>query len=208
MALTTIDEYKAWNAGHGSSDAQLTTLLSVATAVLQRYCGRDSFEAADYTEALDGTGTEALIVRNSPINSITSIKTVSDDGTAGTAWDSSTYRAASDGSGVIHRLPYGRPTRVRADDYGTVRTDTYEAAAVFPEGRENIQVVYNGGYATVPDDLKWAVWMIMDDLIAARGRDSTMQAETMGGYSYTRMAESDELAGVRRIAQQWRRSVL
>ena len=207
MAITTIAEYKVWNPAHGASDAELTVMLGVAEAAIQRYCGR-TFTSATFTDVVNGTGTEALVVRNPPITSITSIKSVDNDGTAGDAWATSSYKLASDDSGVIHRLPYGRPGRIQFDSFGAMAGSGYQSAAVFPEGVENIQVIYVGGYATIPEDIKWAEWTVVDDLLSERGQDATMQSETLGSYSYTRVVESGSLSIVRQVCAMYRRTAL
>jgi hypothetical protein len=46
-------------------------------------------------------------------------------------------------------------------------------------------VVYVGGYATIPGALHKAACLLADILYVGRGRDSSIQSESLGQYSYT-----------------------
>lgn len=57
---------------------------------------------------------------------------------------------------------------------------------------ERGQVQYDAGYSTIPDDIEHACIMLVQELWNARGRDGTLQSETIGSYSYTMSNVSTE----------------
>lgn len=125
MGLATIDELKRWRGiSESVDDALLTDCLSAATEMMERYCQRLlEHAAADITQVVDG-GVERIHLRGWPVSTL-SVKVADDyDFAAATAeTPNGSYRLTS--RGVLVRLPDG---------------------AVWPDGVENIQVVYRCGY--------------------------------------------------------------
>jgi hypothetical protein len=187
MALTTISEYKSYAGISGSTlDSILTTLLSVAQDQIERYCDRPAggFESGSKTENVDGTGSEYMLVKCWPVTSVTTLKYRTMDGSLVTV-------AASD-----YRLEasLGRITRTGAasgrfafDDGYTPLEGVAEFATYpqFAEGLGNYEVVYVGGFSTVPDALKLAVWKQMDHLYGTRRKSGNAKSESIGDYSIT-----------------------
>ena len=93
------------------------------------------------TEVYDGRGATVLFARNYPINAITTIHQDED-----------------------RAFPVG--TLVPAADYvfSTTgpRTITAVNDVVWELGIQTIQVIYNAGYATIPDDLENAILILVD----------------------------------------------
>lgn len=52
---------------------------------------------------------------------------------------------------------------------------------------ERGQIIHNAGYSTIPDDIEHACIMLVQELYNARSRDSGLQSESIGSYSYTRV---------------------
>ena len=186
MAITTTSEYKSY-AGITSSafDTQIGTLLAVAQEMIEDACGRPAggFESATWTQDVNGFGTELIFVPCWPVSSITSISYIDDSGGL-TALDSTSYRAGD--GGLLTRTGVSRG-RVTGDPFATVLDQTpYEVSPQFSEGKKNYRVVYSGGYGTIPQRLKMAVWRLTDTMRANIGQDPTITGESIGDYSYTK----------------------
>ena len=179
MALVSTSEYKAWRGVSGSDyDSTIAVLVPIAQRWVERVCGRTEggFESdnAPFTEKLDGTGTQVIQVSNGPISSITSIKF--GNGTQSTI-DASTY---SFQNRTIMRIPKRGGATLHIDDWG----DTIPFGVRrpnFPDGFQNIEVVYTAGYASgsIPDDLKYVIYRLVDHYLESRGRDIEKQAEVL-----------------------------
>lgn len=188
MALTTIAEYKVYaNLSGTSEDTRLTALLGVATSIVRKIGGRsqsDGFESATRTEVCDGNGSRSVLVDETPVTSVTSVSWLSSDGSTSTL-PAAAYTVNQD-EGIIYAVVAGSGPIFNSAPVSSVG---YGPTGGFPYGKRNVQVVYVGGYATIPDGLKLAVWMVMDWLRTDAGRNPSMQSESIGGeYSYSRLA--------------------
>lgn len=132
-SLANAKEFLKVPVSETTDDAILNRILSAADAFVKSYCGR-LLEATTLTE-LHSTiqGQVVLMLDEYPVNSITSLH---DD---------------------IDRT-YGADTLIAATDYivdkveGIIKLD----GIYFYAGLQNVQVVYNAGYVTVPADLEQA----------------------------------------------------
>ncbi|MCH7477018.1 MAG: phage gp6-like head-tail connector protein, partial [SAR324 cluster bacterium] len=115
----------------GDFDALLTGLVSQVSSAIESTTKRQIKERTSVTEYMDGPGKGTLSPRQSPINSIASIHVDSLRLWASTALVLTTDYAI-DQSGVLIRGLGGK---------------------IFSKGVQNIKLVYDYGYATVPDDL-------------------------------------------------------
>lgn len=187
MALSTIAAYKTYAGISGTGeDSVLTVLLDSASAAIRRRAGRSlstGFESATYTENLSGRDSNVLQLAEWPVTSITSIKYVADDGTTTTV-ASTGYRVDS-ATGIVYRLGAQR-SRFATDSVGALIKPDFNVYPRWDAGYNNIEAVYVGGYSTVPDDLKLALYRIMDMLYSERRQNPGMQSESLGGYSYSR----------------------
>jgi uncharacterized phiE125 gp8 family phage protein len=184
-SLISIAEYKVWAGITGTAqDALLTVLVDAVSAEVRRWCDRNltnGFESVSRTERYDGTGEQTINLVEWPVTTITSVTVYTADGTA-EVLDSDTYRVNGD-SGVLSRIDPKR-ARFPVTAFGTVQA-TFSTQPWFEEGFDNVQVVYTGGYATIPADLKMACYRLTDLAYSARGRNFGIQSESLGGYSYT-----------------------
>lgn len=146
MSLTTLANVKAFkNIAGTEHDAELARLIPMADALIARYCGR-TFEAASVTEY---HSTRAAIPRlalaRPPVTAITSIHDDPD---------------RQYGSGTL--LTPGTDYVLEDPEAGIVAFDQYTVLG----GINNLKVVYDGGYATIPADLEQAaieiVWLTRD----------------------------------------------
>jgi len=145
-------------------------LIAAASAVCESFCGR-KFESASRTEVQDGNGDPAIFLRAVPVTSITSI-TISDDFDNVDTYDSDDVRFDADTGRVTFRL-----------------SSTQD---VFTAGKQNVSIVYVGGYATIPADVQSACIQIMRGLYASTAdtNNPAMKSESIGDYSYTRRDDS------------------
>jgi hypothetical protein len=122
-----------------------TTLDPLAVGVMVAYCGWDPTIPVDgVTEVLDGNGTPVLTLPSLYVTDVASVTVTSEDGT--TTWTPTVGPGQQVGwsvNGVLTWNPQVWP---------------YAAGCMYwPEGQQNISVVYSGGYNTVPADLNAAL---------------------------------------------------
>jgi len=120
-----------------SDNAKLKVEIYKAQREFERLTRR-KYEDATITEKLDGSGRETIILRYFPINSVTSISII-DIVNYQEVLTVSEYRVDNE-TGVV-----------------TLVSTQPQIISVFPLGNQNIEVVYNYGYTTIPDDIKDAI---------------------------------------------------
>lgn len=168
----------------GSADAKLQRAINQASAIAESYTGRVFYRTA-HTEKYAGVPGPILVVKNPPINSITSITYLSS-----TAETSSTYEIADADTGEIFRVS---GTWVGLDwGFGDASETLYTGA-----GRRVWTVVYNGGWytpkqeddaegtRTLPYDVEQAVIGLAVHLYHAESRDPTVTSESLMEASQT-----------------------
>lgn len=135
VALTT------WNEDSGDAaynnveqDALLQILLDGAISFVDKYCGR-AFWANSYTELINGNAQQTILLKNWPVNSLTSIE----------------YNSGTNSTPV--RETVDPDNYWLSDDAGIVNLDFY-----LNRWFRNYKVVYNAG--TSPKDLIVAVLKI------------------------------------------------
>jgi hypothetical protein len=136
--LVTAAEVKTYLGLTGSThDTLIDELIDLVSEFIEDYCNT-TFSSTATTDKIDG-GTEFLITTRAPIISITSI-TDNEDSTTVTATDYDFYAE----SGRIYRE---------------------NDAVLFPtnqpkwySGRQRYTVVYQAGYATIPEAVKWVAY--------------------------------------------------
>jgi len=131
--ITNCSEVRnQFNVTINDDDGVLLPLIHAAQKYAENYCDT-IIEAADVTEYQDGDGTDTVLLRNFPVNSITSVyDDVGRDYAAASLIPAASYMFESSGRLILEN-------------------------ALFSFGRQNVKVVYNAGYADVPDDIKVAV---------------------------------------------------
>jgi hypothetical protein len=141
-----------------ADDVLLTRMISAVGAYIENVLNR-TITAASYTETLDSNGKQKLMLKNYPVNSITSL--VISDVTI-PAFSSST------GTGYAY------------DSNGMLRVYGY----AFTLGCQNVVVTYNAGYATVPYDLEQVVISVLSRRYRERDRIGH-QSKSIGGETVT-----------------------
>ena len=143
--LCTVQDVKAYlSLTTATDDAMLQTIVSGASTVAQTFIGYNLLQQ-EYTEAFTGLGKYQRTVRVNPIISVTS---VSVDGQA---------IPASPGSNQAGWLC----------DKETVYLNGYQFSKGSPL---NCSITYQGGYASVPDDVKEAIIEMVASKYKRRGR--------------------------------------
>ena len=150
----------------------ITMVIAGATEMINRYCNRQSFEAANYTEYHDGRGPtgdrgryyreidRTFLPREQPVISITSVS-VDTATTSAPAW---TVRTMRD-TGV-------------AGNYAVV-SDGFVTRIVFhntiPQaGKGNVKIVYSAGYASgspILADIKFICLDLISNFLAKKKRE-------------------------------------
>jgi hypothetical protein len=144
-------------------DDFIINLINRVTDYIDRYCKR-TFNADDYSDEMhSGDDTNYLLPRYWPINSIVRIQ--------------------------------HRKTTLNTDSWSTIDSKYYHIeghnkevvfkTGIFTQGVNNYRISYNGGYSTIPEDLKMACIQIVKKFFNDR-KGSHLKSESLGEYSYTR----------------------
>lgn len=201
MALTTAATIKTiLGVSDTSLDAVLAVLIPQADEMIKGYLGRE-IEQATYTEYYSGTGSQALILNQTPVQSITSVNEDSGgyfgDGTdafpvasllvEGTDYvlrkDDATNTEVSK-SGILYRIGKAWPR-----PYSRLRGQLASAPGL---GLGNIKVVYVAGWATVPADIQFAANKLVTSMLQSRSLQGPLESESIEDYSYTIMGAEDQ----------------
>lgn len=83
-------------------------------------------------------------------------------------------------------------------DKGIIYGDTLTAY-------QSIMVDYTGGYTTIPADVVYATLTVAGRFFRDRTRDSGVASESLGGYSYSRRAASEQQQEIRELLSAYRR---
>jgi hypothetical protein len=126
VAFITESDLSAQTGLDLSGDLAVPPILEAACDLCRNVAGQP-FNATTGTAVLDGTGTDALLLPNLPVSRAGTVLV-----NGGTVTD-----YALNGNGILLR--------------GTAGVDP---RPVWPLGRQNVTVVYDYGYATVPSDVK------------------------------------------------------
>lgn len=112
--------------------ARLENLINTTSESIEQFLER-RLNSDTYTETQDGRNSGRLVPRQWPITSITSIH-------------------------IDFERAFGADTLVDAGDYSIVDDETTVEIfeRLFPNGRNNIQIIYTAGFATIPSDLAYA----------------------------------------------------
>jgi hypothetical protein len=155
--LTTLAHVKEFLGIPTATTTDDTFLQNVITRIsddIEKECGR-TFHASDLTEYYNGDGTDTLVLKNFPINSIASIHDDTD-------------------------RVYGSDSLISASDYifysdeGMIQLD----GLTFMKGLRNVKVVYNAGYSTIPTDLEKAcIQRVCADYLEAKGGINVVEGQ-------------------------------
>tara|TARA_Y100000034_G_C6908219_1_gene422151 strand:+ start:5831 stop:6472 length:642 start_codon:yes stop_codon:yes gene_type:complete len=160
-ALVTVNEIRNYlnisSTEKRTTTDNLSSLANYASAVIETYCGR-TFAAANVTELHDG-GKSSIFVDRIPINSVNVL------------FEYDGYHYAEligpEANGELSNLNANANAVIGymwESDTGQIRRDvgldsgfpdlTINDRAIFNDYKKGVKIDYNGGYTTIPDDLK------------------------------------------------------
>lgn len=142
LALVSLTDAKTFMQISGSSeDTIVGDLVNMASAAINKYCGRVLLSKA-FEEYLDGDGSTQLILPKFPVTTLTS---VNDDPLR--VWGAGTAKSSSD--------------MILDGDSGIITL--FNNGGEFTKGVRNIKVVYTAGYAvgSMPWDIRTACFLLV-----------------------------------------------
>lgn len=98
-------------------------------------------------------------------------------------------------------VPYGR-----LDDYEVDYAQGIVSCGLgFSSGFQNVYIDYNGGYATIPDDLEFIAIEMVANMFHNRNVNRSVKSEKIGDYAYTTGEVMSALDSVKDQLNMWRR---
>lgn len=191
MAIISTTEYKAYAGITATTyDTQLAVIIPALQDTIERWTGR-KFDTATFTDKLDGADYDSVTVKNPPIVSVTSV-TINYVPSGSAALDASDFLFSTTDDGRLWLAASGIYRR-GPDQDGMPVSPAFGPYLRFPKGRENVAVVYVGGYSsmTMPGSLKFAMYKLTAIALNQAGIDLTLKSERLGQYGYTRMSPSE-----------------
>lgn len=149
VSLTDYKEYEKKT--DAKDDDRLLVLVSSVSQMVKSYCGRAfvDYYSTDKTEyfSIPTDTFNSIFVEETPIVSVTSIK---ERPSLSAGW----VTLVSDGTG-------GKYEFILEEDIGKIIRTSDTGFAYWPKGPKRVEVVYKGGYSSIPVDLKLAVFDII-----------------------------------------------
>lgn len=174
--LTTTAAFKQYlNITGTTDDAQIAFLVTAVSELIANTLNRD-VGTQTFTETYDGSGNRRQVVSNYPITSVTSVRV-----------DGALQQAA---------------TGVLSAGYRFDRFSVFFNLSVFPEGIQNVQLVYVAGYTTVPPDLAQACLETMANIYRTATRIGE-SSKAMGGGGQTSYSLKDIPATAMKILNNY-----
>ena len=161
MSIITKSDVKLFlGTTTGTDDALLDRIIACAEADAVSQVGATISTVSTYTEYFDGDGvTGAVLLRYGPVTAIVSLF---DD----------MMRVFSSDSLISSGLYAVSAAGVLKLDQGIV----------FFRGVQNVKVVYQAGYAAIPEDFKKAIiFMVMADYMGVKTRINAVADDEIGG---------------------------
>jgi len=162
--LITVQEYKDAEGIRGdNNDDRLTILVPQISDLVKKYCGTSfiDFYSSAKTETFNISDniTSVVVMSETPLNSVTSVKERDNPSTAYITLTNNTDYYIDTSSDSIFRL------------------DSSGNRKAFKSGFGAVEVVYTAGYSATPKDLELALF----DLVTYYLKDEHKQRRTLGG---------------------------
>lgn len=186
--LTNRTDVKTYLGLSGTSyDDLLDDLLEQAEDTIRRICGKGTglFASAARTEKFPGAFQEIIYVTHRPVTAVTSVKVYTSSSNYTTV-DSTWYRINDEGTAVMLAGDVDDIAWDIGDPAPPVSRLWRRYAARQVKAYPYTELVYTGGYGTIPDDLAGHAKWYTGQLFMNRRTNSAMQSESLGDYSYTR----------------------
>jgi hypothetical protein len=206
MPLVTLAEVKSYLTISGNSnDANLNLYANYASAIVESYCGRN-FESAYVIEYHDG-GRSSIFANRIPINNVNAVYEY--DGVQYVKLQPPTLASemlpnvAANNMAIEYTWESTTGQLTRSSGVPIARHDIdYTAPIAFSNYKKGVKIEYNGGYDTIPLDIKTAV---LDYVKMLNKQESSMQSASF--QSETKQATSLSAnfpAHIRRILDLYR----
>lgn len=169
-----------WTCAGINDDIVLAKLIKSATQTILNYISREDIVADDYTDTRSGSGQKRMQVINTPINSVDSV--------------------TIDGVAIPASTGFDKP------GYSYDKESIVLAGYVFPKGLDNVVIAYNGGFASVPDDIA----QVCVELVALRNSSRTRighQSKSLAGETVSFITD-DLTSAMKGILNQGYRRVV
>lgn len=152
-ALTTAAVVRDELGGCGAEElAVIARLINAVSDAMQVCAGRKFYYEAGAVERVKSYGTESIVVRRTPIVSITQIDLINQDGTVAHTFDSTTYGADDLDTGVIYKSTLWPLTSRVGEGLSNVFTSHYgggiRRTPIPGTERASIKVTFDGGWVT------------------------------------------------------------
>jgi hypothetical protein len=176
-----------------SADDGAALAVTMACDTVRMITEQDFTPLTSETIRLDGTGTDTLLLPQAPVSAAGTV--VVNGGTL----DNNEYTLRADGALI----------RIYTGTDGTATWSSWATSpcSYWPQGRQNVSVTYDHGYAAgtlVPDDVRMVAMMIASRL-AVQGVD---QSRRVGQSQVTYAVSSTDLtAGEKAILRKYKRSL-
>tara|TARA_B100001964_G_scaffold178865_1_gene197303 strand:+ start:313 stop:981 length:669 start_codon:yes stop_codon:yes gene_type:complete len=131
------------NIGTSGPDGWLDKAVSSVTKRIETFCRR-TFIATQYTEFHDGSGRRGFVYVDNP--PIVAIDELNDD--VNRDFGNSTKFATSE------FVSYDDEGRIELLNQSDLIPAGLQTGVVFSQGQQNIKIVYTGGFADVPEDIR------------------------------------------------------
>jgi len=162
-----------------TDDDRIQTLINLISGRIAEWCDRIFITGTYTAELYDGTGTEALVLRQRPVSTVTAIIV---DGVAATVAEIAAFNTA----GAAYKIDYPAGIIYKILDWS--------------KGKRNISVTYAAGYASadIPPGLKevCAEWVIL--LLEGRMKDADTQGRDVAAVDQMPARFSSALSRYRR----------
>lgn len=157
--MITLDRAKLHAGLANRDDTSLSLGISVVSELFQKHCNR-LFLSQSYTTAMDGDGSQTLILPQYPVTALTLVTLIASDGTE-TPYDNTYFRFKT--NGIVRWAP--------------------ATAYMFPYGFQNISVQYTAGFATIPAPVEEAMCTMIAHLLDMQTVDTHLKSERLGEYA-------------------------
>lgn len=137
--MITLEEYKRYlKIQNITYDEELQNIINAVETKVEQFLNRNLL-AQDYVEYYDGSGSELLILRNIPVNSVSKIEYYEGRINNVDIWTEWTQ------DNQYSRL------LIPKEKHGIILE-----GGIFIKGIQNFRITYNAGYATLPYDINLA----------------------------------------------------
>lgn len=172
MALVTLQEYKDYYAiSSTTGDSRISLLVDLVSDLVDNYLGRN-IQLGTYTNNLEELLGTFIYLDNFPIASVTTLEYFSNTSETWVTIDAADYEVYSE-TGIIELI------------------DTSITADISTKRSKAVRVTYQGGFSTIPSDLKLAVFDLITyynkrEQTPVRSFNST-NTDTSGTFSGSEM---------------------